>query len=370
MTPDAYALTLRRYRWYVMGISFYAWMPIFFLYFSQRVSFEQVLQLEAIYYLVVVIGEVPSGYASDRLGRRATLLLASGALCVSYLLFASSTQFVSLAIAQGTLAMALALNSGTDTSFHFETLRAAGQVQSYEEREAKLATVTLITGACAALLGGALAQADMRLSYLCAACAAGVAHVAMWGCRSIEMMEQEEASLRGFFGSWWECVALSARPGLRVFYLVCVVSVVLNHIPYEFYQPYLKRVMVGDFNTLTPLMAGLHMMVAQLLGAWAATYSVALAHRLGIHVHLIISCVLQLALIVGMWVWVHPVMAVLLCARGVPGALQRAPLLAHIMPQLPSPSRATYLSWQSLSGRLAFSAVLWGISMSSLSLDF
>lgn len=359
------SLTLRRYRWYVMGMSFFTWMPIFFLYFSQRVSFEEVLQLEAIYYLVVVICEVPSGYASDRLGRRATLLLASGALCASYLLFASATQFVSLAIAQGLMAVALAMNSGTDTSFHFETLRAMGDGETYEEREAHLAAVMLVMGACAALTGGVLAQYDMRLSYLCAACAAGVAHLAMWGCQAVATSQPDEGAARGMRASMWRCVVLSATPGLRVFYLVFVVSVVLNHIPYEFYQPYVKRVMAGDLQGFTPLLAGAHMAVAQLIGAWVARYSVSLSHRLGIHVHLAMSCGLQVALIVGMCLWVHPVMALLLCARAIPGALQRAPLLAHIMPQLPSSSRATYLSWQSLSGRLAFSALLWGLSVSS-----
>jgi MFS family permease len=39
---------------------------------------SRVLRLEAIYYIAVVILEVPSGYFSDRFGRRQTLLIACG----------------------------------------------------------------------------------------------------------------------------------------------------------------------------------------------------------------------------------------------------------------------------------------------------
>ena len=37
------------------------WIPVFFLYFSQRLALEEVLLLEGLYYAAVVILEVPSG---------------------------------------------------------------------------------------------------------------------------------------------------------------------------------------------------------------------------------------------------------------------------------------------------------------------
>jgi MFS family permease len=63
------------------------WMPVFFLYFSAHLPLGRVLQLEAIYYAAVVGLEVPSGYLSDTVGRRATLLISTSALAASYLLF-------------------------------------------------------------------------------------------------------------------------------------------------------------------------------------------------------------------------------------------------------------------------------------------
>jgi MFS family permease len=75
-------------------------MPVFFLYFSQRLSLSQVLRLEAIYYLCIVLVEVPSGYFSDRYGRRLTLLIASAALFVAYVIFFFGDNFGEFAVAQ------------------------------------------------------------------------------------------------------------------------------------------------------------------------------------------------------------------------------------------------------------------------------
>jgi len=62
-----------------------AWLPIFFLFFSQYLTLAEVIALEAVYYIAVVLAEVPSGYFSDRFGRRRTLLLSCVALIACYL---------------------------------------------------------------------------------------------------------------------------------------------------------------------------------------------------------------------------------------------------------------------------------------------
>ena len=129
---------LRLYPFYVGGVAFYAWMPVFFLYFASQVSLADVLVLEAIYYATVVALEVPSGYFSDRVGRRPTLIIAAAALVASYLAFVFAGSFAGLALGQVLLAVGLSFNSGTDTSFHLASLEAAGRSDRYAEREASL----------------------------------------------------------------------------------------------------------------------------------------------------------------------------------------------------------------------------------------
>jgi len=46
------------------------WVPVFFLYYLSVLSLEEAVLLEAIYCVTAVLLEVPSGWLSDRLGRR------------------------------------------------------------------------------------------------------------------------------------------------------------------------------------------------------------------------------------------------------------------------------------------------------------
>ena len=75
--PAPSADNLRRnvalYPWYEATVAAMFWLPVFFLYFTSRLSLARALQLEAIYYAAIVVMEVPSGYFSDLIGRRITL---------------------------------------------------------------------------------------------------------------------------------------------------------------------------------------------------------------------------------------------------------------------------------------------------------
>jgi MFS family permease len=118
---DALERNLELYPRFLAAQNLLFWMPVFFLYLTSLVSLEQALALESLYYLGVVLLEVPSGYFSDRLGRRPTLVIAALCWCASYLLFAAAGSFASLAVAQLLLAAGWAFNSGTDSSIGWPT---------------------------------------------------------------------------------------------------------------------------------------------------------------------------------------------------------------------------------------------------------
>ena len=63
---------LRIYAVYAPLTNALFWAPVFFLFFSERFPIERVLQLQSIYYVTVVLLEVPSGYFSDRVSTRLT----------------------------------------------------------------------------------------------------------------------------------------------------------------------------------------------------------------------------------------------------------------------------------------------------------
>ena len=345
---------LKAYTLYLLGREGYFWMPVFFLYFSAHLPMAEVLLLEAVYYISVVALEVPSGWASDRFGRRPTLILSSLAMLASYVLFFlfPGVWWV-WAIAQVLLAAGLALASGTDTSLLYDTLAAMGREEEYGEREAKLGRLSSWVMALGALIGGASSLLDARWAY-----GVSALFIALSLGASVMMIEPERAQRAPRIRvQLLACARLMRRPAIGWLFFIGGVFVMLSHVPYEFYQPYiaLEEHTGGDF---TPLISGAHAAVAMFLAGWAAGASMWFVRRSGTRRVLLAGGVLQVGVICVMGMFLHPVIIALLLARGVPSALTRAPLRQALMPRLNESVRATFLSLLSLFGRLLFAGLL------------
>jgi hypothetical protein len=225
-----------------------------------------------------------------------------------------------------------------------------------------------IASAGAALLGGGVSIYALRAAYglsLLAACVA-FALVLLF----VEPDRESSSVLRGqdsgFFVQIRACLAYLGQPVLGWLMLFSVFMTVINHIPYEFYQPYIQ--LLGG-EAPTPLLTGLHTALTMGIAAWFAKQSIRLRDHLGTRSALMLSTGVQVVLISLMGFFFHPVVALLLTFRSVPRALMLAPLNAAVVPRLQQHHRATYLSIQSLIGRLSFSlclALLAGVSSSEV----
>ncbi len=374
-TPETAAMrrNIGLYPWYAGLFNAFFWMPVFFLYFGEHLTLGEVLGLEAIYYGAVVVLEVPSGYFSDAIGRRTTLLVSAVCLVSAYVLFFLGDSFSAFATAQVVLAGGIAFNSGTDTSFHYDSLASLDRTEEYEDREAIAARNALFATGVAALAGGAIAAVELRFAYgLSAVFAAATLVLVLFfrepigpdtGAQTTSDAEDQTNEALGFGPQLLACLAYLKQPALAWLFALAVLMTVLNHIPYEFYQPYLDLV-GGDIDWLeqTPLATGAHMFAATMLGAWVAARSAAIDARLGKGPTLLLAAGIQTAIIASMALVLHPLVAVLLLLRGVPGAMFKAPLLAAVTPRISLGQRATYLSVQSLAGRLSFTLFLGGLS--------
>jgi len=362
MSHSGLTRSVRLYPIYAPLTQAYFWLPVFFLYFNEHMPIEQVLRLEAIYYAAVVILEVPSGYLSDTLGRRLTLLVSAVSAIFAYALFFLGGSFGVFALAQIGLAASMAFRSGTDTSFHYDLLKCLGREDAYPQREARITRNVFIASAGAALLGGVGSIYALRVAYgfsFLTACVAFVL-VLLFAEPDREASTARQAS--GFFLQIRACLAYLSQPVLGWLMLFSVFMTVVNHIPYEFYQPYIQ--LLGA-QASTPLLTGLHTALTMGIAAWFAKQSIRLRDHFGTRSALMLSAGVQVVLISLMGFFFHPVVALLLAFRSVPRALMIAPLNAATVPRLQQHHRATYLSIQSLIGRLSFSlclALLAGVS--------
>lgn len=360
--PSSQNITL--YPWYAAAFNAHFWMPVFFLFFLGYMEVAEVLRLEAIYYVSVVLLEVPSGYFSDRYGRRLTLLIACSALIVAYAIFFVGAGFTAFAVAQVFLAAGLAFNSGTDTSLHFDSLAAVGREREFDGREAAVSRNTMLASGVAALIGGAVGVLDLRYAYLLSGSAALVSLIL------VVMMREPPSHKKllvpiGPIRQIKTCGRLMRQPIMAWLFAFFVLMTILNHVPYEFYQPYIalalnERWALGEG---TPLGTGIHVGVAMVIAAWFAARSIRFRNRLGLGGVLLSAAGLQTVIIAVMGLVLHPLVIVLILLRSVPRALMAAPLNAAIAPRVDRAQRATFLSVQSLAGRLAFSGFLVVLSL-------
>ncbi len=331
---------------------------------SQSLPLDQVIELSAVYYLSVFLLEVPSGYFSDRIGRRITLLLAAGSLLASYSCFIVGAGFWWFAAGQFLLAAGIAMQSGTDTALHYDSLKALGREHEYAGREASAEQWGLMMLAFATLSGGMLGLIDLRLAYVFSLLSALFMAAITW--RFVEPVSagETQAVPPGFASVVLSCLDRLRDPLLGWMFLVVILLYALAHIVFEFYQPYitLMNLSLPEVSTRAPLVSGIVISVSMFGGAIGARASIAWQTRLGLVGILAVAMFLQLGIVAVMAIAVSPVALVLVCARNFPMALVHAPVRAAIAPRIGREQRATYLSMQGLSERLFFAVLLLGLA--------
>ena len=345
----------------------YCWLPVFFLFFLSKLSIADVLLLESIFFLSVVLLEVPSGYFSDKVGRRATLIISSIGVVIAHSLFLLGAQlaepFAVFAIAQISLAAGTSFKSGTDTSLHYDSLLALERTNEFSAREAAVEKLGFYAGAGAALLGGAVATLDLSYAYVISLLI-GLLTLAITLQFKEPVSDKQRDSVKGFTDQIGKSLKNLSNPALAWLFAYFVLMINLNHVPYEFYQPYIG--LLGSesafFEGTAPLSSGVHTALTMALAGFIAGRSIMLRDKVGLWPTLLLATLLQLCLIGLMAFYFHPIIVLLLIARSVPRALMTAPLNVAIAPNVPQAQRATYLSIQSLFGRLSFSGLLLMLS--------
>ena len=331
---------------------------------SQSLPLDKVIQLGAVYYLSVFVLEVPSGYFSDRIGRRPTLLMSAGALIASYCCFIIGAGFWWFAAGQFLLAAGIAMQSGTDTALHYDSLKALGRESEYAQREATAEQWGLIMLAIATLSGGVLGLIDLRLAYVFSLLSATTMGVLVWRFSEPSHADETAVPAESFTSVVFGCLARLRDPVLGWIMLVVILLYALAHIVYEFYQPYITLLQLPLFaaSSQAPLISGLVISASMFGGAIGARASISWQSKLGLVGLLAVAMLIQLGIVAAMAMTLSPIVLLLVCARNFPMALVHAPVRAAIAPRISRAQRATYLSLQGLAERLFFALLLLGLA--------
>ena len=97
-------------------------MPIAVPFFqSKGLSMQEVFSLQALFALVVLITEVPSGYVADMIGRKQTLVIGAVFCGIGHTLLLGADGFWTLAMFEAALGIGHSLVSGADIALLYDT---------------------------------------------------------------------------------------------------------------------------------------------------------------------------------------------------------------------------------------------------------
>ncbi len=353
------------YPWYQFCRNLTFWQAIWFLFFQTELSASQAILLYVIYDIGTTALEVPSGYLSDRVGRRFTLIVSAGCGLAGAVLLSFGSGFAVFALAQVCLGASTAFVSGTDSALLYESLAATGEEDKIETHELRAWRFSFSALAVSAVLGGIMAFQSFTLPFL--AGAAILAGVLVLTFRFSEPPHAAPPVAQG--GELMRLRTLGTALTQPVLVWLLVLSVLMygfSHVPYVFGQPFiLQALSAAGWASEAPIVSGVTSASMMLVSVLISLIALRLRKRLGLPVILLFAFALQIALI-GILALTDSLIAIaLLFLRMVPDALSRPFILARIQPMLSDDSRATYLSLQSFCGRLLFAATLYAASLSA-----
>ena len=144
--------TIKLSKWFMV------YMPIVVLFMeSNGLNLREVMTISGIYSMAVAVFEVPSGYFSDRLGRKHSLLIGTTFILLQFFVYSCSFSFWSLAVGAAIGGLGASFISGTDSALLYDSLQILGRGKDYIKWEGRTYALGTFSEAVAAILGGTIA---------------------------------------------------------------------------------------------------------------------------------------------------------------------------------------------------------------------
>ncbi|MFH5797801.1 MFS transporter [Haladaptatus sp. CMAA 1911] len=158
---------IHKYYCYQATVSFGFFSPIFTLFLLYRnLDYTQIALLSTLYTTLTVVGEIPTGYVGDRIGRRDSLVVSSVCMTLSVLGFVVARSFPALAVLYVLWTLALVFRSGSDDAWLYDHLRAELDADGFARVRGRGTAVNRVVTVVTVLAGGVLYELDPRLPFL------------------------------------------------------------------------------------------------------------------------------------------------------------------------------------------------------------
>ncbi len=341
-------ISLVKWIYITQGLVFVA--PVLVLYFGSRgLELSQILMLQFVFSASSFALEFPSGYISDKLGRKRTLVVAYSSLVLAVYLFLNGVSFNTFAIAEFAFASGYSLISGTVDSLLYETLKVLGKENEYRKVYGDLNHKQLLSVAFAGIVGGLMAK------YIGLSATVVVTLIAFTVTLVLSLFLEEPKGInpRGLREDIKDFkLVLSNKELISITVFVALVFA-FNQVIFWYYQPYFKAI---DVNLAY---FGLLFASFQIVASIGSKYANAVMQKFTIEQIFIIVSIATLLSFVGMgWFFSYAGLLFIYFQQLVRGGfriLSSEYAHRHASDEL----RATTISFMTLAKKLLFAGNLY-----------
>jgi MFS family permease len=250
------------YYLYQATATFGFFWPVFTVFLlNSGLNFTQITLLNSISAVFIVIGEVPTGYIGDRIGRRDSLIISSVLFSISifgFLVAQTCLEFVLLWIVWS---FATTFQSGSDDAWLYDTLKEQSEENRYTHVRGRGGSVNMWVTAGTSLIAGGLYTIQPTLPFL-----AGGILLALGGPVLLSLPRNpQHADAAETFTVIDALPVLKKRlsePPLRSFILYIALFLGITTVIDNFIQPIVVDAIGLSVTTLGPIYAGFSIMAA------------------------------------------------------------------------------------------------------------
>jgi MFS family permease len=330
------------------------YIPTFVLFLQENgLSLQQVFLLQAIFSIAIIVLEIPSGYISDKLGRKNTIVAGSIITFLGALTYFSGTNFINFLAAEILLGIGASIISGTDSALIYDTLEAENQADQYKKKQGIFDSIANFSESTASILGGFLAVYSLRTTFIPYVILTFIAILV--SLTIVEPAKKEKAIIehKNPFKELLLIVKYSLNDhkeiAALIFYSGVIMSSTLTLV--FFVQPYFE--IVGLPLALFGIVWAIINFSVGIFTLSADKYETKLGRKLSLISLIIYPSIGYLLLSVFSQVWAILFILLFTFTRGISGPILKDYVNKHI----DSSIRATVLSVQSLVGRLIFTII-------------
>jgi MFS family permease len=139
-------------------------VPVLVPFFQEYgLSLTEIFWLQAIFGIAVALFEVPSGYFSDSIGRKASLVIGAIGVTLGFGAYALASNFWGFLVGELILAVGCGFISGSDSAIVFDTLVELDEEDRYASSYGRQRSLANFSEAASSIAGAALAVVSLHL---------------------------------------------------------------------------------------------------------------------------------------------------------------------------------------------------------------